>query len=161
GPFDGERTFADLKTLAGFGPRPPGSQALECAREFIIAELRATGADVTEDEFLAETPIGSISMTNIVVRIRGASPSIVIVAGHYDTKRMTTAFLGTNDGGSSAAFLLEMARVLAQRPNKLTYWLVFFDGEEAVHRWSATDSFYGSRYFAAKLRAEHIQNRIK
>ncbi len=37
---------------------------------------------------------------------------------------------------SSAAFLLEMARVLARKGNNVTYWLVFFDGEEALQRWS-------------------------
>ena len=34
---------------------------------------------------------------------------MVIIAGHYDTKHMDPPFVGLNDGGSSAAFLLEMA----------------------------------------------------
>jgi len=161
GPFDGERAFVDLKTLVAFGPRPSGSQALERAREFIVAELRATGASVTQDRFLTKTPIGPIPMTNIVAKVPGASPSIVIIGGHYDTKRMAAPFVGANDGGSSAAFLLEMARVLARRANKLTYWLVFFDGEEAVRRWSASDSLYGSRHFAAKLSAEGTPDRVR
>jgi Zn-dependent M28 family amino/carboxypeptidase len=54
-------------------------------------------------------------MTNVVVKFTGVSASIVIIAGHYDTERMTTPFVDANDGGSSAAFLLEMARVLARR----------------------------------------------
>jgi glutaminyl-peptide cyclotransferase len=73
-------------------------------------------------------------MVNLVARIRGSSPSTIILAGHYDTKRMTIPFVGANDGASSAAFLLEMARVLGRRRNRLTYWLVFFDGEEALQR---------------------------
>jgi len=39
GPFDGERAFADLRRLVGFGPRPSGSQALEPCRKFIIGEV--------------------------------------------------------------------------------------------------------------------------
>jgi glutaminyl-peptide cyclotransferase len=161
GPFDGKLAFAHLKRLVAFGPRPSGSEALERAREFIIGELRAAGLSVTEDEFTATTAIGPIFMTNIVAKIPGASPLIVIIGGHYDTKRMAAPFVGANDGGSSAAFLLEMARVLARKHNKLTYWLVFFDGEEALKNWSATDGLYGSRHFTEGLSTRHgLQSRI-
>jgi Zn-dependent M28 family amino/carboxypeptidase len=61
------------------------------------------------------------------------------------------AFVGANDGGSSAAELLELARVLSRRKHLFTYWLVFFDGEEAFERWSQTDSLYGSRRLAEEL----------
>ena len=44
--FDAERSFTDLKRLVSFGPRPPGSQALEQSREFIAAELRIVGVTV-------------------------------------------------------------------------------------------------------------------
>ncbi len=54
-----------------------------------------------------------------------------------------------------------MARVLAHRKNRLTYWLVFFDGEEALKQWSRTDSLYGSRHLAAKLAAEGTLNLVK
>jgi hypothetical protein len=154
GPLDGERAFADLRRLAAFGPRPSGSEALGRTRGFIIAELRRAGVSVSEDRLTAATPIGSVPMTNIVVKILGASPSIVIIAGHYDTKRMDFPFVGANDGGSSAAFVLEMARVLSRRRNSLSYWLVFFDGEEALQRWSNKDGLYGSRHLAQELSAQ-------
>lgn len=161
GPFDGQRAFADLRRLVAFGPRPSGSAALERTREFIMAELRAAGVSFSEDKFTAATPIGPIPMTNIVAEIPGASSSIVIIGGHYDTKRMATPFVGANDGGSSAAFVLELARVLARRRNKITYWLVFFDGEEAIRRWSATDSLYGSRHLAAELAAQGTKSQVE
>jgi Zn-dependent M28 family amino/carboxypeptidase len=47
-----------------------------------------------------------------------------------------------------------MARVLGSRRNKFTYWLVFFDGEEALKKWSSSDSLYGSRHLAEKLSRE-------
>ena len=74
---------------------------------------------------------------------------------------MTTPFVGANDGGSSAAFLLEMARVLARRGNNVTYWLVFFDGEEALQRWSNTDGLYGSRHFAQELSAQDTLKQVQ
>jgi hypothetical protein len=116
GSFDGERAFANLKQLVGFGPRPSGSPALERTRQFITGRLRLSGVVITEDSFTASTPIGSIPMANLIASIPGSSPTVIILAGHYDTKRMVTPFIGANDGGSSAAFLLEMARVLVRRP---------------------------------------------
>jgi Zn-dependent M28 family amino/carboxypeptidase len=55
-------------------------------------------------------------------------------------------FVGANDGGSSAAFLIELARVLKARKNVFTIELLFLDGEEAVVEWSGTDHTYGSQY---------------
>jgi hypothetical protein len=104
GPFDAERAFADLKRLAAFGPRPSGSQAWSAPVNFITGQLRTVGVTVSEDRFTASTPIGAIPIVNLIARIPSASPSVVILAGHYDTKRMDVRFVGANDGASSAAF---------------------------------------------------------
>ena len=127
----------------------------------IVDQLRKAGANAKEDCFVVATPLGPILMVNIVAKIPGVSASIVIIAGHYDTKRTTFPFVGANDGGSSAAFLLEMAPVLARRKSALTYWLVFFDGEEALQRWSNTDGLYGSRHFVQELSAQRTLNQIR
>jgi Zn-dependent M28 family amino/carboxypeptidase len=101
-------------------------------------------------------------MTNVIGVIHGENPTVVILAGHYDTATIAGArFVGANDGGSSAAFLLEMARVLSNRKNTFTYWVVFFDGEEALKQWSASDSLYGSRHLAEKLSREGKLGQIK
>ncbi len=150
--FNGARALEDLKRLVAFGPRPPGSKALAESREWIISQLKLAGCQVDEDKFVASTPVGSIPMTNVIARIPGSRPSVLMVAGHYDTLRADGfTFVGANDGGSSAAFLLEMARLLGRRKNPVTYWLVFFDGEEALEHWSDTDSRYGSRHLVQKL----------
>ena len=145
-----------------FGPRPSGSPALTQTRQWLIHELRGTGSDVEEDAFVASTPIGPIPMVNLIAKYRGPGRETVIVAGHYDTKRFDGfRFVGADDGGSSAALLVELARVLGARHNGLNYWLVFFDGEEAVRDWSATDSLYGSRQLVAKLASSGEISRIR
>ncbi len=160
--FSGGRAFDDLKRLVAFGPRPAGSKALGEARDWIVSELEKSGWQVERDSFMGRTPAGDVPMTNLIARLPGRSPQVVMLAGHYDTKRFEGfRFLGANDGGSSAAFLLEMARVLAARKNRLTVWLVFFDGEEAVGDWSATDSLYGSRHLVQKLTANGELARLK
>ena len=151
--FDGARAFKGLEQFVVLGPRPPGSEAIERAREYIGPQLTGAGAEVQRDRFIASTPVGPIRMVNIVGVLCGTSSNVVIVAGHYDTARLKgMTFVGANDGGSSAAELLELARVLSRRSHVLTYWLVFFDGEEAIDDWSASDSLYGSRHFVEALR---------
>jgi Zn-dependent M28 family amino/carboxypeptidase len=161
--FNGGRAFEDLKHLVAFGPRPSGSPALDKARDWMIQELRGAGAQLEEDTFTASTPIGSIPMANLIAKFPGTGRETVIVAGHYDTKRFDDfRFVGANDGGSSAALLVELARVLNGQKHALNYWLVFFDGEEAVRtQWEGTDNTYGSRHLVEKLSASGELSRIK
>jgi Zn-dependent M28 family amino/carboxypeptidase len=91
-------------------------------------------------------------MANVIAVVPGRRPDVILLGGHYDTKSFKEfRFVGANDGGSSAALLLELARRLAAAPGEYTYWLVWFDGEEARASWTATDSLYGSRRLAAEL----------
>jgi Zn-dependent M28 family amino/carboxypeptidase len=160
--FNGERAFNDLRQLVQLGPRPAGSESLERARAYIERQLSAADAEIREDPFVATTPMGKIPMTNVIGVIHGENPTVVILAGHYDTAAINgVRFVGANDGGSSAAFLLEMARVLSDRKHALTYWVVFFDGEEALKQWSASDSLYGSRHLAEKLASDGKLSQIK
>ena len=160
--FDGDRAFADLKQLVSYGPRPAGSEALAEARRWIVSQLAQTGAQVEQDSFTAATPLGAVPMTNLIAKFPGDSRKVVMVAGHYDTKLFENfRFVGANDGGSSAALLLELARELRGRKHTLTYWLVFFDGEEAVREWTDTDSVYGSRHLVEKLSASGELGRIQ
>ena len=68
--FNGARAFEDLKHLVDFGPRPSGSPALTQTRQWIIQELRGTGASVEEDPFVGDTPIGPIPMNNLIAKFR-------------------------------------------------------------------------------------------
>lgn len=160
--FNGGRAFEDLKRLAALGPRPSGSKALEQARQEILRQLRQAGVAAEEDRFVAATPAGSVPMVNVIARIPGARRQVVIIAGHYETKRFDDfLFVGANDGGSSAAFLLEMARALAGRKNGFTCWLVFFDGEEAFQEFTETDGLYGSRHLVQKLTSDGELSRVE
>jgi hypothetical protein len=164
--FDGARAYRDVDRLVAFGPRPPGSPALERARAYITGELRRAGWRVREHAFTARTPRGPIRMVNLVAEWPGRRPEIVAVGGHYDTKAFQSfRFVGANDGGSSAALLVELGRALAARhrpaPPAYTHWLLFFDGEEAQEQWSPTDSLYGSRALVAALRADGELPRLR
>lgn len=152
--FDGKRAFEHLRRLVLIGPRPAGSAALEQARRYITSQLSAIGVPVREQAFEADTPAGPIRMVNLIATIPGDRPARLAIAGHYDTKHFDDfAFVGANDGGSSAAFVVELARALKTRRNALTIELLFLDGEEAVIDWTGTDQTYGSRHYVRA--AEH------
>jgi glutaminyl-peptide cyclotransferase len=151
--FDGAAAFKHLERLVAIGPRVAGTPAGARARDYIVAEARKIpGAKVEARPFEASTPDGPMSMANVVAVLPGARPDVIMVAGHYDTKLFREfRFVGANDGGSSAALLLELGRGLAGVSRRYTYWLVWFDGEEARGAWTATDSLYGSRQMATEL----------
>jgi glutaminyl-peptide cyclotransferase len=151
GGFDGKRAFADVAKQVDFGPRPSGSQAIAQVQEYILSELSSAGCTADVDAFNAQTPAGPIAMKNILVKIPGERPGIIMLATHYDTKRLDS-FVGADDGGSSTAVMLEMARVLCGQHGRYPVWIAFFDGEEAVNpQWKDPDNRYGSRQMAAKL----------
>ena len=164
--FDGARALRDVERLVAIGPRPAGSAALARARAYIATELRQAGWRVREQAFPTRAPRGPLTVTNLVAEWPGRRPEIIAVGGHYDTKLFEKfRFVGANDGGSSAALLIELGRVLAPRlraePPSSTRWLIFFDGEEAQVEWSATDSLYGSRAMAAALQASGELSRLR
>ena len=177
--FSGQRAYEHVKRLVELGPRPSGSKELALARKYILEQLggrsgptlRARGPKeivLDEDGWTAETPAGKLQMANVIYELPGETDDIIIIAGHYDTKRFKEfSFVGANDGGSSAGALIEIARALRDSggPRRFTYRIVFFDGEEAVCReWDECskpgrpDNTYGSRYEVGRLKA---RNRLK
>jgi glutaminyl-peptide cyclotransferase len=154
--FSGDRAFVHAQRLVDFGPRPSGSAALENSRAYIIGELQRDGWTVERQTFTATTPRGGIAFVNLIAHFgKAAVKNRFIVASHYDTKLFDTIrFVGADDGASSTAALLELARVLALTPALAARAeLVFFDGEEALVRFDEHDGLYGSRHFTDDIKA--------
>jgi glutaminyl-peptide cyclotransferase len=154
--FDAGRAWEHLRQLVAIGPRPSGSAAIEQTRKYITDQLTAVGLTVVEQPWEEQTPLDKVKMVNLAVTIPGARKDRIVIAGHYDTKLYRQfRFVGASDGGSSAAFLLELARVLKPRRNAMTIELLFLDGEEArLPEWSGTDNTYGSRHYVELARRD-------
>lgn len=165
--FDAARAWNLLEEQVEIGARHSGSPGAEATRVLIERELRAAGLEPVREAFTAETPAGAIDFCNVWTEVRAtqdaASAPRVVIGSHYDTKRLGPAFVGANDGGSSTAVLLELARALAAAPSAGVTWrLVFFDGEEALRDfWADPDNRYGSRHHVARLKADGALARVK
>ncbi len=162
--FDAARAFDDLRQIVAIGPRPAGSPGAQQTRDYVKRQLSAVALTVIEQGFETQTPAGLTRMVNLRVQLPGedASGRRLIIAGHYDTKLFKDqVFVGANDGGSSTAFLIELARVLKARRNALPIEILFLDGEEAVVDWhQGNDHTYGSRHYVAEAAKAGTLNQI-
>lgn len=171
--FDPERALGHVRQLVEIGPRPSGSPEIERAREYLTARLHEAGLRVRRQAFMEPTPRGPIEFVNLIAEVPGRwtdhfpwrRPKTLLLASHYDTKWMPEIrFVGANDGGSSAATLVEIGRVAAAarlRPWGCRLELVFFDGEEAVRAYSPEDGLHGSRYFVRRAKETGALDRIR
>lgn len=154
------RAMQYTREVTGIGNRQIGSPGHKRVEDYIREHLK--GDNVEEDVFTAQTPVGNFVCRNFIAKFPGAKDGIIVISGHYDTNYGLKGYVGANDGGSSTGLLLELANQF--RGKKLqgySVWLVWFDAEEAVRNWTATDGLYGSRHLANKWRQAGMLTKIK
>jgi len=160
--FNGGKAYEYARSFAAIGPRWPTGPGHVKAEEFIRNQFKRD--QLEEDTFTANTPIGPVAMRNFIVRFPGKKDGIIVLGTHYETNYplRNINFVGANDGAATTGLLMAIADQL--RGKKLegySVWLVFFDGEEAIEKWSTSDSTYGSRHLAAKWGGNGTLGRIK
>ena len=155
--LNGELAMTHVQEVVSFAPRHVGTEGHGKTRKYIADTLKQMALEPVLQTFTAHTPhpdYAEVEMENISVLFEGESDQRVIISGHFDGKIIETGtFYGANDGGSSTGLLLEMARCLKKHPQKESVELVFFDGEEALLKWTDSDSLYGSKHFVGELMA--------
>jgi len=160
--FDSKRAFEHLRKQVSFGPRPSGTPAIVETRRYIVEQLKASGIESREQMFIGMTPLGEVSMTNVIATIPGKRRERIVLASHFDTKLFREIkFVGANDGASSTAALLELGRVLKARQNEFTIELLFLDGEEARLEWRGNDNTYGSRHYVEAAQKDKSLGTVK
>lgn len=159
---DAKRAFEYTRQVTAFGPRYIGSENHKKLERYILDHLK--GDQIEDEAFTAETIEGKFPIRNIVAKFPGTKDGIIVIMGHYDTvyPLRNSGFVGANDGGSSTAILLEFANQLrGKKRDGYSVWLVWTDGEEAVRKWSDTDSVYGARHLAEKWEKDGTLKKIK
>jgi glutaminyl-peptide cyclotransferase len=160
--FNGGKAYEYAREFAAIGPRWPTGPGHVKAEEFIRNHFKHD--QLEEDTFVANTPIGAVTMHNFIVRFPGKKDGAIVLATHYETNYplRNINFVGANDGAATTGLLMAIADQLRGKTlDGYSIWLVFFDGEEAIQSWSASDSTYGSRHLAAKWGGNGSLSRIK
>jgi glutaminyl-peptide cyclotransferase len=160
--FNGGKAYEYAREFAAIGPRWPTGPGHAKAEEYLRSHFKRD--QLEEDTFTANTPIGPVNMRNFIVRFPGKKDGVIVLASHYETNfpLRNINFVGANDGAATTGLLMAIADDL--RGKKLegySVWLVLFDGEEAIQKWSASDSTYGSRHLAAKWGRDGTLGKIK
>jgi hypothetical protein len=166
--FSSERAWGHLQALVALGPRVTGSEESVRARAYILDQL--SKLDLRVEIHAATVPLTpdgevGLSVENLIAVIPGASEDLIILATPYDTPAVEDPeFVGANEGASGAALLLELARMIAEKPLPYTTWIVFLDGEA---RFATGDpeqpavGLRGSRAFASSLAEHELVRRVR
>lgn len=136
--FSADSAYAFIEKQVSFGPRIPNTAAHRNAGDYLVKKLRSYGASVVVQEFKATTFDGQeLSLRNIMGSFNTGIQKRIILAAHWDTRpwadkdpeQPQQTFAGANDGASGVGVLLEVARLMNQKP-AVGVDIVFFDGED-------------------------------
>lgn len=109
----------------------------------LYATAAAAAADLTDSRFTQT----HIPLT-LVFQFIGATDSAAPCATLMDVAEALTPLLQARKARMDAGTPILTAHLDEVEAAETTLQLVFFDGEEAFHEWTDTDSVYGSRYLA-------------
>lgn len=139
--FNADSAYAYIQQQVDFGPRVPNTQAHKATGQWLMDKFKSFGLEVQGQEFTATAYDGKVlELTNIIASYHPEMEKRVILAAHWDTRRMADKdserqdepIDGANDGGSGVGVLLEIARTIASSEEKLNVGIDFilFDGED-------------------------------
>ncbi|MEZ4983595.1 MAG: M28 family peptidase [Saprospiraceae bacterium] len=140
-----------------------GSEGHKACREWLVAQLKATGASVIEQSFTAAVYTGKkFPAANIIAQFNPDVSDRILLAAHWDTRhiadsplndtRQDEPILGADDGGSGVGVLLELARLLQQQPVGIGVDIVLFDAEDYGESGGAPETYcLGSQYWSNNI----------
>lgn len=175
--FSADSAYAYTQQQVDFGPRVPNSPAHQRTGDYIIAEFKKFGCEVTVQSFTKDAWDGTkLNARNIIASINPQVGKRIFISAHWDSRPVadddsvvanrTKPVPAANDGASGVAVMLEMARTIQQATTKPGVGVDFicFDVEDWGNSEKAAKDFekesgeidyygygYGSRYWAKNL----------
>ncbi|MDD6506990.1 MAG: M28 family peptidase [Prevotellaceae bacterium] len=167
--FNADSAYAFVKAQCNFGPRAMNTEAHDRCADWLAAQFKVYGCDVTRQCADLKGYDGTLLKSqNIIARSFPERTTRILLCAHWDSRpwadndpdsaNWRKPLLGANDGASGVAVLLEVARLL-QTDTTLMVGVDFvcFDAEDwGVPQWDthhdSDDSWaLGAQYFAAHL----------
>jgi len=144
--FEGAAALEYTRVVAEeFPDRVTGTPAARRAAEYLRAEFRKLGYQVTSSTFSMWLGGERVQGENVVACLEGEWPESVAVIAHYDGQ--FTSHQAAEDNASGLGVLLELARVLRQSPHRRGLIFAATDAEE----WG----MIGARELARFLKPRH------
>lgn len=158
--FDGDSAYHYAAVQCAFGPRVPNTDAHVACGDWLAAELRRHGAQVTEQHADLKAFDGTmLKARNIIGEFYPEKTNRILLVAHWDCrpwadndpdrKKQREPVPGANDGASGVAVLLEVARVLSANEPEAGIDILFIDAED----WGGSedeDSWaLGTQYWTA------------
>ncbi len=155
--IDADRLMAHVQVLEGFYTRhvnstqTSASQGIGAAKNYIEEQFNLIGQQVPSNvSFTVQLLPFDLTYAgvdtrqyNVMAYLQGYEPGagVLVIGAHYDSIgadfNSGTAYApGANDNGTGVAGLLEIARVMSQKPHRASIIFVAFSAEEVGRRGS-------------------------
>ncbi len=175
--FSASNAMLYIKEQCEFGPRVPGSDASRRCGDYIVERFKAFGAEVEEQTADVTIWDGSkLPARNIIARIAPSNPDRILLCAHWDSRpwadndddeaNYRTPILAANDGASGVAVMLEICRLIQEKPVQVGVDMICFDAEDLgtplfeEDRLGASDTWcLGSKFWAERARADGYKAR--
>lgn len=139
--FSADSAYAFIQKQVDFGPRVPNTPEHRQTGEWLQEKLASYGWEVIPQKFTAQSYDGKeLQLTNIIASFQPELKKRIILAAHWDTRRIADKDTeridepidGANDGGSGVGVLLEIARAISGAEEQLNVGIdiILFDGED-------------------------------
>jgi hypothetical protein len=163
--FNATKAYKLIKEQVEFGPRIPGSEAIEKTRIMLENEVLAKGLWEVEYQNFSKLWIDdqNISLVNIIYTpntFNSNQPYFILLA-HYDSRLWADndpdqdmhrkPVLGANDGASGVAVAIELGNVLNTHHNISNFKILLVDAEDQgnIPNSNGWDWLLGSRHFVS------------
>ncbi|MGV9199322.1 MAG: M28 family peptidase [Promethearchaeia archaeon] len=136
--FDEDFAYNHVEAQVNFGDRHPGTENSADCQQYFIDSFADIGNDL--NYYPHSFTVESTNCKNLLFKLNEDHSNIIIIAAHYDSRAKATKdetnpdshVPGANDGASSCAVIIELARVFYEKRDVLDcqLWFLFFDAED-------------------------------
>jgi glutaminyl-peptide cyclotransferase len=120
--FNADSAYAYVKKQVDFGPRVPGTKAHAQCAAFFVQKLKSFQLEVQQQGGSVTTYNGkTFQLKNIIASYKPEAQTRILLLSHWDSRPIADEDItdtdqpidGADDGGSSSAVLLELARQIS------------------------------------------------
>lgn len=175
--FNTDTCMRYIREQCSFGPRVTGTAEAAQCRQYLISQFQRMGATVEEQQANVTLWDGSERPAcNIIARLNPGNQDRILICSHWDSRPWAdndedeqnhhTPVPAANDGASGVAMMMEICRLLQQKPIRTGIDFVCFDAEDmGTPQWAETEEStsdtwcLGSRFWAERAREEGYRAR--